>query len=156
KQTAGPAAPPPVNAVEDKAASAGTDLLGTPLPEGAVARLGSSRLRIGNSAFALTPDGRTIVTVAPQAIVRQFDANTGGLLERRQLTDRPDAAPSGQARAQLSTDGKTVAIDDRSGNGRRVTVWDVVSGRMIFRRAPAAGVGGPGLSPDGKQLALYE
>ena len=47
-----------------KAAPPRADPLDDPLPEGAVARLGSSRLRVGNSAFALTPDGRAIVAVS--------------------------------------------------------------------------------------------
>src|SRR5205807_7695575 len=49
-----------------------TDRYGESLPEGAVARFGSARLRIGNSAFALTPDGEVIVAVAPEGIVRKF------------------------------------------------------------------------------------
>jgi RNA polymerase sigma factor (sigma-70 family) len=151
KGTEEPATPPAT--AEEKPATPQADALGEPLPEGAVARLGSSRLRVGNSAFALAPDGRAIITVSPQGVVRNFDAQTGRLLERRQITDRHDADPTGQAQAQLSADGKTAVIEDG-----RVTVWDVPSGKMIFRPQPDKGrrVGRPALSPDGKQLALVE
>jgi RNA polymerase sigma factor (sigma-70 family) len=145
-------------AAEDQPATPPADRAADPLPEGAVARLGSSPLRIGNSAFALTPDGKTIVTVSPEGIVRHFDANTGRLLERRQLTDRTDVHPSGQWHAQLAADGKTVALDEPSGLGRRVTVRDVLSGKVLFRRTPEEGksFGAYALAPDGKQLALNE
>jgi WD40 repeat protein len=134
------------------------DLYGDPLPEGAIAWMGSSRLRIGNSDFALTPDGKVIVTVAPEGMVREFDAQTGRLLTRRQLTDRSNVDPMGQWSAHLSADGKTVAIHERAGSGGRVTVWDIPSGRMIFRREPKEGksIGRFALSSDGKQLAVDE
>jgi RNA polymerase sigma factor (sigma-70 family) len=151
-----PKAGPP--AAEDPPASPRAGLAADPLPEGAVARLGSSPLRIGNSAFALTPDAKTIVTVSPEGIVRNFDANTGRLLERRQLTERSDVHATGQPYARLSADGKTVALDEGSTGGRRVTVWDVPSGKILFRRTPeqGKGFGGYAVSPDGKQLALDE
>jgi RNA polymerase sigma factor (sigma-70 family) len=140
-------------AAGEKPTSPRADAAGDGLPERAVARLGSSRLRIGNSAFALTPDGRVIVTVSPEGVVRRFDAQTGRLLERRQIGDRRDADPTGQAQAQLSADGKTALIQDG-----RLTVWDVPSGKMIFRLLPGKGRSPdhPALSPDGKLLALTE
>ncbi len=138
--------------------AARTDRYGDPLPEGAIARLGSSRLRIGNSDFALTPDGRTIVTVAPEGIVREFDAHTGRLLKQRQLTDRREVNPMGQARVHLSADGKTVGISENVGDRGRVTVWDIPSSKMIFRHAPKEGesIGQFSLSSDGKHLAVDE
>jgi RNA polymerase sigma factor (sigma-70 family) len=153
----GPPAMPPL-AAEDKPAADRAGPRDEPLPEGAVARLGSSRLRIGNSAFALTPDGRTIVTVSPEGTVREFDANTGRSLQRRQLADRDDVVPEAQCFAQLSADGKTAAIEERTVGGRRVTVWDVQSGKVLLRSAAAEGrsVGEYALSPDGKQLAVPE
>jgi RNA polymerase sigma factor (sigma-70 family) len=153
---------PPAAAADDKRPVPVPDPQGEPLPEGAVARLGSSRLQIGNSAFALTPDGRTIVAVSPEGIVRTLDAQTGRLLERRQLSDRSDVDPGGQATAQLSADGKTVVLHEHLGRGifgrHQLTVRDVESGRVIFRHPPPGGKshGGYGLAPDGKQLAVAE
>jgi RNA polymerase sigma factor (sigma-70 family) len=143
---------------DDKIVSTRTDSRSDLVPQGVVRQLGTSPLRIGNSAFALTPDGRAIVTVSPEGIVRKFDANTGRLLERRLLTDGTDVDPVGQCHAQLTPDGKTAAIYDRSDGGRRVTVWDVPSGTKVFRRASTEGrsIGAHALSPDGKQLAAAE
>lgn len=128
------------------------------LPAGAVGRLGSPQLRIGNSAFALTPDGRTIVAVSPEGIVRTFDASTGRLRERRQLGDRAGADPVGQAQAQLSDDGRTAAIVDRVNGRARLTVWDLPSGKVVYRRGPSPGpiFGAATLSPDGRKLAFME
>ncbi len=134
------------------------DLRADELPEWAIGRLGSSRLRIGNSDFVLTPDGRSIVAVSPEGIVRRFDANDGRLLERRQLADRADVDPDGQASVHLSDDGRTAAIADTGRRGRRITVWDVADGRVLCRRTPAAGVRlfGFAISPDGAWLAVDE
>ncbi len=128
------------------------------LPDGAIARLGSSRLRIGNAAFALTPDGRAIVTVTPEGIVRRFDAVTGRLLERRQLGDRGDVDPMGQWHAQLSADGRMAAINEKRAGRHGITVWDVPSGKEIFRHAVPNNVllGAFAVSADGKQLAYGE
>jgi RNA polymerase sigma factor (sigma-70 family) len=151
-------AAPPVAAADDRPPAPHVAADGDPLPEGAVARLGSSRLRIGNSDFALAPDGRTIVCVTPEGIVRKFDAQTGRLLERRQLTPRAGVDPAGQWRAQLSADGRAVVLGENRGDGRRLAVWDVESGKMVFRCEPGAGIetGSHGLSADGKQLAVDE
>ncbi len=128
------------------------------LPDGAVARLGWSPLRIGNAAFALTPDGRTIVTVTPQGLVRRFDANTGQLLESRLLVERNDVDPVGQSYAHLSADGQAVAVNEPYDGNRRLTVWDIPSGKQIFQRGSSmkSRIGFGGLSPNGKLVALIE
>lgn len=143
---------------DDKPPAPKAKLDDDPLSRGAVARLGSSRLRIGNGAFALTPDERTIVTVTPQGVVRRFDVKTGRLLERRQITDRGDANPRGQSYSYLSNDGKVVAINEPYRGGARVTVWDVATGKRIFRRESTGKkrTAFGGLSPGGRLLALLE
>jgi RNA polymerase sigma factor (sigma-70 family) len=158
EQTPGPAPPPPVAGPRDPSAPPRADPRDPSLPEGAVARLGSSRLRVGNAAFALTPDGRSIVTVTPQGVVRTFDAKDGRLLERKQLTDRGDVDPVGQFHAQLSEDGRTALIQEATDTGGRLTVWDVPAGKRLFRRTDTGErhVLNFGLSPDGKQLAVAE
>jgi RNA polymerase sigma factor (sigma-70 family) len=153
-------AAPSVATADDTPRSPPDDPQEEPLPTGAVGRFGSSRLRIGNSDFALTPDGRGIVTVSPEGVVRKFDAQTGRLLERRQLSELTDVDPVGQTRVQLSADGRTVAINENVGGGvfgrRRLTVWDVESGKVLFRGSPAdvAGLWCYALAPDGKHLAV--
>src|SRR5207253_1267447 len=101
--------------------------------------------------------GKVIVTVSPEGTVRRFDANTGRLLERRQLGDRADVNPAGQSHARLCTDASTVAIDDKNAAGRRVTVWDVAAAKILLRLTSVnADLGGYAMSPDGKQLAVVE
>src|SRR5438876_8554252 len=54
------------------------DLYGDPLPEGAVARLGSVRLRHpGLKDFAFLPDGKTAVTVGQDQMARWWDLKSG-------------------------------------------------------------------------------
>jgi WD40 repeat protein len=131
---------------------------GEPLPRGAARRFGSSRLRIGDAAFALSRGGRVVLTVSPEGILREFDAHNGRFLQRRQLSDRGDVISMGRCHARLSADGTIAAIDDWTIAGQRLTVWDVRSGKRIFRHAVAEGIdiGGFNLSPDGKRLAFTE
>jgi WD40 repeat protein len=129
------------------------------LPPGAAARLGWSPLRIGDAAFAFTPDSRTIVVVTQQGNLRRLAAQTGRLLERRQLSDRSDVDPVRRSSAELSANGQSAALYEWSYSGARVTVYDVVSGKRIFRRASTERRQiqfSSGLSSDGKQLALVE
>jgi RNA polymerase sigma factor (sigma-70 family) len=159
EQAARPADPPPP--AEEKRPSPRAELDPDALPQGALARLGWSPLRIGYANFALAPDGRTIIVVTPQGNLRRLDAKTGRLLERRQLTDRRDVGPgdgTGIHLPVLSAKGETVAISESSYVGPRVTVYDVASGKQIFRRASTETTSTQlgGLSPDGKQLAVIE
>lgn len=147
-----------VMCAEDKSAPPRAESDPDALPSGAIARFGGSPLRIGDADFAFAPDGKTIVAVTPQGILRRFDAQTGRLLERRQLSDRKDVDPMHNARVQLAADGRTVALEEGSYTGPRVTVYDVASGKQIFRRASTETkcfqLGR--LSPDGKHLALRQ
>src|SRR4029077_27820 len=127
------------------------------LPPGPIRRLGWSPLQIGNSAFALSPDGKEIVTVAPEGIARRFDALTGRLPERRTPLDRAGVNPVGQPRAQLSDDGRIAALTDGPAAGTRGSVIEMTTGNLLFRRtSEKIGLGALRLSPDGKRLAIAE
>src|SRR5262249_28747997 len=140
------------------AAAEGADRPPGLLPAGALTRLGWSPLRIGNSAFTLSPDGKAVVAVAPEGIVRRFDAAPGRLLEQRQLTPPPDVWPVGQDAAQVSAGGWVAALSESAAGVRRITVWDVPAGKVLFRRTPAKddSLGCFALSPDGQRLAVSE
>ncbi len=126
------------------------------LPPGAIARLDADGIRIGNSAFTLTPDEKWIIALSPEGIVRKLDAQTGKLVEKKQISDRRKAYPVAQPRAQISRDGKIGALDQHtSSEDSRATVWDLESGKLLFR-CPVQDIGPAGyrLSPDGRQLAV--
>jgi WD40 repeat protein len=134
------------------------------MPAGATARIGASPLQVGNSAFALTPDEKEIVAVSPEGIARRFDAATGKLLDRRQLTPRNDIDPKGQFSAKISANGKMAVIQERVKGMVRLTVCDIATGKILIRRKPDPDVrvggnvltGNYALSPDGKVLVVRE
>jgi WD40 repeat protein len=64
---------------EPALASDDMDAYGDPLPLGALARLGTIRMRQGNSAecVAFSPDGKILVTGEAEGVLRFWDLNTG-------------------------------------------------------------------------------
>src|SRR3989442_12372310 len=76
---------PPVSDKPAQAQAPGTDLYGDALPEGALVRLASLRLRhAGLSDFMLSPDGKTILS-AGGGVVRFWDLATGRSLREVRL-----------------------------------------------------------------------
>src|SRR5207248_6719035 len=109
------------------------DRHGDPLPQGAVARLGTVRLWHGPEArtISFAPDGKTVVT-AGAFEVRVWDAATGQLI--RQVPN-PDNFLPGEA--QYAPDGKTILVLEC--RGRQVCVSDAETGRIhkvLERPAP--------------------
>jgi RNA polymerase sigma factor (sigma-70 family) len=125
---------------------------GEALPAGAVARLGSNRLRIGDGSVAVSPDGKTLVGLSPGGVVFTFDAASGRELARRTLGDR-DRIFMPAYGSCLSDDGSTVALMENNISGGGLTVWDVRTGRRVLRLEEVTGCA---LSPDGKSLAVAQ
>jgi len=99
------------------------DLYGDPLPEGAIARMGSIQLRhAGQSDFVVLPDGKTIVTAGGQ-VVRFWDLASGRLV--RQVKLQGPFAPGRSATP--SPDGKILAGIDQN----KLVFWDTDSGKQI-------------------------
>jgi len=124
------------------------DLYGDPLPLGAVARLGSVRLRHAElKDFALLPDGQTAVTVGHDQMVRWWDLADGRQTKAVRLP-ADSSYPSGIA---LSADGATVAVV----SGGKVILCKTVTGRPDQTFAIADGfVDCLVLSPDGSVVAV--
>jgi RNA polymerase sigma factor (sigma-70 family) len=108
----------------EPAAKAPVDRHGDPLPDAAIARLGTVRWRhgFGVSALAYSPDGKTIAAAGAGRALTLWDAATGK--EVRQFPNINQ--PIGLA---FSPDGKTLA----SGVGwENIRLWDVATGRERF------------------------
>jgi WD40 repeat protein len=92
------------------------DLHGDPLPEGAVARLGSSRLRhddwIRNLVFL--PNGKSLMAATNEPFVRIWDVASGREVRQIGKTD------SSLMSAALSPDGRTIAAGE-NGNTEALT-----------------------------------
>jgi WD40 repeat protein len=124
-----------------------TDQYGDPLPDGAVARMGTARFRAGPylSGFAFSPDGKTIVTASMGGTLTVWEAATGKPLRRI------DTDLEGALAAALAPDGKTVAAAGPKGV---VGLWDVASGKCLRRLEGEDGLTWTvAFSPDGKTLA---
>jgi WD40 repeat protein len=130
-----------------------TDADGSPLPDGAVARVGSNRLRHGQHVgnLTLSPDGRLLASSGGGRL-RLWDAATGKLLQH--------IACPGQKTTQdgyFSADGKTILVMD----GNVCRWFDVSSGKEVRHldvdlqeknsKRPAVA-----LAPTGDRLALYD
>jgi WD40 repeat protein len=124
-----------------------TDRYGDPLPPGAVARLGTTRLRFGqgewSASVVLAPDGKTLMACSgADPVLRFWDVATGKALRALAI----EARHTGGALA-LSPDGKVAAVGGYAG----IQVWDIPAGKELLR-LKLTGVGALAFTPDGKQL----
>ena len=138
--------------------AARTDLYGDPLPPGAVARMGSVRLRLGPLCrqILFSADSKELISVGSDGVIRFWDPENGKEIRNLKVEER------GFIAAAVSADGKTLAAAAVGPNTRRLTPWacDWVylwDARTYEQRA-ALHVEGMGayclaFSPDGKTLA---
>jgi RNA polymerase sigma factor (sigma-70 family) len=147
--TAGNGQSEPTKATEK--AKASSDRYGDALPAGAIARMGTVRLRhnhfIGSLSTAFSPDGKTLTTYAPPGPIRLWDTVTGKSLGRIEVKEGRLGDPL------FSPDGRWLAVPEDGSVGR----YDVATGRRLGG-FPAEGVLPASVSrlagsPDGKLLA---
>ena len=110
-----------------------TDLFGDALPPGAIARMGTVRLRheAQVSCVAFAPDGKTVASASEDKTVRLWDTATGK--EIHQLRGHQRWVNS----VVFSPDGKMVASASAD---HTVRLWDAASGKEI-RQLPETSAG---------------
>ncbi len=103
------------------------DLYGDPLPERAIARLGTVRLQQQNYLLgvAFTPDGKSLVSSGWGPAVRFWDAKTGKPQRSFVGTER-----RGTFGVAFSPDGTKMASVGEAG---LVRLWDVSTGKELFK-----------------------
>lgn len=119
-----------------------------PLPEGAIARLGSTRFRHGHSVSSLTflQEGKCILA-ADWSGIYVWDAKTG-----RQLRRIGKDFQTSLRSCSLSADGKRLATTEH--HGHTIQVWDVQSGKLV-RQIAAPRFSSAVIAPDGKTVASW-
>jgi RNA polymerase sigma factor (sigma-70 family) len=126
-----------------------TDRHGDPLPQGALARLGTMRFRLGNGVYhmALAPDGKTAVSVGGNAWTQFWDVATGREIRRI------DWKHGGGGRlTAYSPDGRLVATVQDHGP---LHVWHAATGKHFAERGLKMDFASSlGFSPSGRTLAV--
>jgi WD40 repeat protein len=121
-----------------------TDRLGDDLPEGAVGRLGTLRLRHRGyvMSVAFSPDGKKLVSCGDDGIIATWDATSGKAVEFLKQSSAVSAASySADGRHLAAVRGKDVSLYEMPEGYERVIRGDVLEPTAVA------------LSPDGKRLA---
>jgi RNA polymerase sigma factor (sigma-70 family) len=123
-----------------------TDAHGDPLPPGAIARLGTVRMRHGYWTYdaAFSPDGKILASGGAGRGVCLWDATTGK--EVRHFLPKWSQHVYSVA---FSPDGTLLA----GGAGGAIYLWDVATGTEKFQIENKGGRHSVAFSPDGKLLA---
>jgi WD40 repeat protein len=125
-----------------------TDRYGDPLPPGAVARLGTVRLRHAGAEVTFSADGKHLISCGRfDREVRVWDATSGGLVRRRRLT-WPMPGDESPWELALSPGGATVAVPYE----KAVYLYDTTTGAERSRLRIEGWL--LTFSPDGKILAV--
>jgi WD40 repeat protein len=142
-----------------------TDRYGDPLPEGAIARIGTTRFRNSSNVDAIcySPDGKILAAIGNEG-VRLWDAATGKALQSydRFASPKDESFPrAGYDRGFFSPDGQRLWLQSSSAwqnsPGKEIYFWNLTPApERKPRKAPFEGKDLYLLtpSPDGKFLAI--
>jgi len=155
----------PVNGQHDPL----TDLNGDALPNGAIARLGTLRFRIGGVAEAIRffDDGRKLLVLASdsgknytEGTMQVFDAQTGQPIARLSLESErgtlEDFKTASFPKWSVSPDGNLLARADQfnSKGTTKLELRELATGKSVFKiEENGIGFRYPLFSPDGKYIA---
>jgi WD40 repeat protein len=140
----------PLGAQSNSGPQVTTDLYGDPLPLGALARMGTLRLRHfpGVAVLTFSPDGKILASVDRHATTcRLWDATTGKQLQR--FGNWKDVAGP----IAFSPDGMVLAL----GCGKEIRLVQLPGGKELRRLGSGLGqLQELAFSPDGKTLAVAD
>lgn len=130
-----------IAAVHGEEAKPHTDLYGDPLPPGAVARLGTIRLRHANADVVFSKDGKRLISCDSDGEIRVWDTASGKLVRRTRLAGGPRRfrrvilAPNGAIAAAVQ--GLHLYLFDTQTGGERGQI-DIVDRSLVRFSADAA------------------
>lgn len=126
------------------------DSYGDPLPDGAIARFGTMRLRhsFWVTGVSFSADGKLLASSGWDGAVRLWDADTGKETQSMVVKRPPGLSPETAFLGVATSNGQVIAME----NGDTLHSWDIKSGKKLFELKGRYGFG-LAISKDGRMLA---